>query len=95
MYDVNLWNVNNSNGSGIITTMNYLYSYLTEPSSWPGEQIIPRKEREPFSIIFIGEYTKQQNFIDLYKKKRKIRNIKSVKNYDPFVLLINLYSCTL
>jgi len=95
MYDVNLWNVNNSNGSGIITTMNYLYPYLTEPSSWPGEQIIPHKEREPFSIIFIGEYTKQQNYIDLYKKKRKVRNLNSVINYDPFDLLINLYSCTL
>ncbi len=95
IYDVNLWNVNNSNGAGIITTMNYLYPYLTYPSSWPGEQIISRTEREPFSIIFVGEYTKQQNYIDLYKKKRKVRNINSVNNYDPFVLLINLYSCTL
>jgi hypothetical protein len=90
---VDLWNEVNSRDAGIITTLDYLYPYMQDPDSWPGEQIIQKTEREPFSLIFSGEATGQDKLISLYKQKRKSRNYKSGENHDPFVLLMNLYSC--
>ncbi len=95
LQDVDLWRVTNSERGSIETTMDYVYPYLRNPASWKGKQIIPSTEREPFSILFYGEYANQSKYIDLYKNLRKVRNLKSAKSYDPFVLLVNLYSCVL
>ena len=91
---IDLWRAKNQNNASILTSVSYLYPYIEKPETWPGQQITAYTEREPVALLFAGEYLQEQKYIDLYKSLRVRRTPEESPGFDPFVLLVNLYSCT-
>lgn len=91
MQGVDLWQYRTSAGAGLESSLTYLSPYITDPGSWPGEQILPHSDEPPVAYLMAGLDLNRPDYINLFKNK--ISN--SAGRTDAFYMLLHLVSLQL
>ena len=83
---IDLWNVKNSKGASVAKSMEYLFPYIKDPSTWKKEQIEKYGNSEKRFLAFGGMALDKPEYLALYKEESS----PASSTNDPFVLLLNL-----